>query len=299
MTSRLAHPLGGFLRRCSSQARLAVASQPLSPLAMGRLAVLGVAVRVLYIVHQIPGYVPRSDARNYYYLARYFSEGKGFSDTFPLLSLHHTAFRPPAFPVLLGSVFVVTGPSIGVAQAVNVTIGTLVVVLGAVLAARLGGRWAGVATGVVLAGYPPLLANDTTVLTEPLSLLLLVVLGLALCGDVWRRGSARRGWRDPGMVVAGVATGLLTLSRPSAQGLAVVLVAWIWWRVGWRRAVLFAGITALVVLPWLVRNQVRWGLRCWSPPTASTWHRATRRRPRPTTTSWTSSPTPERPMSTT
>jgi len=239
--------------------RRLVGAQPLSALALGRLAVLAVLVRVLYIVHQIPGYVPNSDARNYYFLAKYFSEGKGFSDTFPLLTLHHTAFRPPAFPVLLGTVFSITGPSIGVAQGVNVVIGTLVVVLGAALAARLGGRWAGVATGLVLVAYPPLLANDATVLTEPLSLLFLAVLGLALSADVRARGEERRGWRDPTVVVAGLATGLLTLSRPSAQGLAVVVAVWVWWRLGWRRAAVLAGTTLLVVAPWLIRNQVQMG----------------------------------------
>lgn len=228
-------------------------------LALGRLAVLAVVVRVLYIVHQIPGYVPTSDARNYYFLAKYFSEGKGFSDSFPLLTLHHTAFRPPAFPVLLGTVFSITGPSIGVAQAVNVVIGTVVVVLGAVLAARLGGRWAGITAGLVLVAYPPLLANDATVLTEPLSLLFLTLLGLALSGEVRARGEERHGWRDPAVVVAGLATGLMTLSRPSAQGLALVVVVWVWWRLGWRRATVLAGTAALVVAPWLIRNQVQMG----------------------------------------
>ncbi len=132
-------PRSGRFSRLVGWTSRKAAEQPLSALALGRLAALAVVVRILYIVHQIPGYVPNSDARNYYFLAKYFSEGKGYSDTFPLLALHHTAFRPPAFPVLLGLVFSVTGPSIGVAQAVNVTIGTLVVVLGAVLAARLRG----------------------------------------------------------------------------------------------------------------------------------------------------------------
>jgi 4-amino-4-deoxy-L-arabinose transferase-like glycosyltransferase len=233
--------------------------QPLSALTLGRLAVAAVFVRLVYIVRVIPGYVPNADARNYYYLALHFSQGLGVSDTFPLLEMHHTAFRPPAYPVLLGSVFAVTGDSIGVAQAVNVAIGTLVVVLGAVLAARLAGRVAGVAAGLVIALYPPIIANDTTVLTEPLSLLFVVIIGLALSGAVRAEGDERKRWKDPAIVVAGVATGLLTLSRPSAQGLAVVLAAWVWWRVGWRRAGVLLAATFVVVAPWLIRNQIQMG----------------------------------------
>ncbi len=248
--------LGERLRVAAGRGRDA---SPLSPLALGWLAAAAVVVRVVYIVHEIPGYVPTSDARNYYYLALHVSQGKGLSDTFPFLEMHHTAFRPPAFPALLGLVFSITGPSIGVAQAVNVVIGTLVVVLGAVLAGRLGGRWAGVATGVVLVGYPPLLANDTTVLTEPLSLLFLLVVVLALSGVEWAAGDLRRRWKDPALVVAGAGTGLLMLTRPSAQGLAIVLALWVWWRFGWRRGLVLAGAAALVVAPWLVRNQVELG----------------------------------------
>ncbi len=84
-------------------------------------------------------------------------------------------------------------------------------------------------------------------------------MGLALSGDVRARGDDRKRWKDASVVVAGVATGLLTLSRPSAQGLVVVVAAWVWWRLGWRRAAVLVGAAAVLVTPWLVRNQVQMG----------------------------------------
>lgn len=101
-----------------------------------------------------------------------------------------------------------------------------------------------VAAGVV-AVYPPLIANDVVLLTETLSLVLLLAALLALVRGRWA-------W-------CGVATGLLVLTRPSAQFLVVLFAAWAVWRLGWRRAAGAVAITALVVAPWIVRNWVQVG----------------------------------------
>ena len=53
--------------------------------------------------------------------------------------------------------------------------------------------------------------------------------------------------------------GLLILARPSAQGVALVVAAWVLWQVGWRRALAFIGIVGLVIAPWIVRNWVQLG----------------------------------------
>ena len=57
----------------------------------------------------------------------------------------------------------------------------------------------------------------------------------------------RTGW-------AGISTGLLMLTRPSAQLLLVALGAWIAWRLGWREAVRYAVVAVAVVMPWIARN---------------------------------------------
>ncbi len=65
---------------------------------------------------------------------------------------------------------------------------------------------------------------------------------------IWALLSGRPGW-------AGIAAGLLVLTRPSAQ-LIVPLVALVLWRqVGLRRAAGFAAVAVIVVTPWVIRNE--------------------------------------------
>jgi hypothetical protein len=99
--------------------------------------------------------------------------------------------------------------------------------------------------GGLVAVYPPLIANDTVTLTEPLSLALLLGAFLALAGRRW--------------IWAGVLVGLLVLTRASAQYLVVVIGLWLLWQIGWKRALGFVGVAGLVVAPWIVRNEVQLG----------------------------------------
>src|SRR4051794_29781450 len=226
------------------------------------LAIAGVAlaVRLLYVVLALRGYHLVSDSAHYNDIARKVSEGRGVASTFPYLWVHPTAFRPPLFPVLLGGAYAVFGVHIVVAQALNIVIGTGVVVLAALVAFRLAGRTAALVAAGIAAISPALLANDGVVLTEPLALLLMLATLLALDG--------RRYW------LAGLFAGLLVLTRPSAQlfvpviALYLLLVAVRRAQPGSRRAALFAGarravvfglVAVVVVLPWVIRNDVVFG----------------------------------------
>lgn len=206
------------------------------------LALGAVAVRLGYLVAFARDYVPRSDANHYQAIASAFARGEGISAPFPFTYLHPTAFRPPLYPALLGAVYWATGVHVGVGQILNVALGAAVVVLAALLGADIAGYRAGVAAGIAVAVYPPLLANDVVLLSEPLSLVLLLAMILLLV-------RSRPAW-------AGAACGLLVLTRPSAQLLLVVVAAWLIWRIGWRAAVRFAVVTIVVVAPWIVRNWV-------------------------------------------
>ena len=68
----------------------------------------------------------------------------------------------------------------GVGQLVNVALGATVVVLAAMLGAHIAGYRAGVAAGIAVGVYPPLLANDVVLLSEPLSLVLPLAMILLL-----------------------------------------------------------------------------------------------------------------------
>jgi hypothetical protein len=105
----------------------------------------------------------------------------------------------------------------------------------------VGGRRAGLIAAGLIAVFPPLLANDAVPLSEPLGLLLMLA-------GVWALLSGRPGW-------AGVACGLLVLTRPSAQLLVPLLALVLWRQVGWRRALGFVLAAVVVVTPWVIRNE--------------------------------------------
>ncbi len=165
---------------------------------------------------------PRSDANHYQAIAKAVAEGDGIAGIFPFTFQHPTVFRPPLYPALLGAVYWVTGVHVGVGQLVNVAVGVVVVVLAALLGAHIAGYRAGIAAGIVVGVYPPLVANDVVLLSEPLGLAVLLTMILLLVRD-------RPAW-------AGAVCGLPALTRPSAQLLVVVVAAWLVWRAGWRSA---------------------------------------------------------------
>ncbi len=146
-------------------------------LAVGMCALV---VRLLYVVIVLRDYVPVSDAEHYHTLAAAVGDGRGMVHEFPFGHPHPTAFRPPLYPLLLGGLYAVTGPRLGAAQALNVALGTVVVVLAALMAWRLAGRRAAMVTGLLAAVYPPLVFNDGPPLSEPLGLLLLLAITLLL-----------------------------------------------------------------------------------------------------------------------
>lgn len=210
-------------------------------------AILGLALvaRISYWVLATPNYAPQSDAAQYDEMARHFADGKGFALQFPQLAVHPTAFRPPLYPALLGTAYRVFGQHVVVGRIVNLLLGLAVVALTMVFAQRIAGARAAVVAGVLVSLYPVLVVNDITLLTEPLSLCLLLVLLIALSG--------RR------LIWGGVACGLLILARPSAQGLLLVIAAWLLWRYGWKRMLVPLAVAALVVTPWVARNWIEFG----------------------------------------
>jgi hypothetical protein len=219
-----------------------VPSERVSRRTLALLAVGAVAVRLAYLVAFAREYSPRRDADHYQAIASAFANGDGISAPFPFTYLHPTAFRPPLYPAMLGAVYWVTGIHVGVGQLLNVALGATVVVLAAMLGTHIAGYSAGLAAGIAVGVYPPILANDVVLLSEPLSLALLLAMILLLV-----RG--RPAW-------AGAACGLLVLTRPSAQLLVVVVAAWLVWRAGWRAAARFGVVSLVVVAPWVVRNWV-------------------------------------------
>lgn len=207
--------------------------------------VFAAAVRVCHWVIVTPGWVPRSDAHQYVLLSRSLAAGDGFGLVFPQLAHHPTAFRPPLYPLLLTPGAWLFGDALWPGRLLNVLLGAAVAVAAALFARRIAGPVAGWVAGIALALHPALVANDTVTLTEPLALLLL--LGAVLFVD------------DRRPVPAAVLTGLLLLTRPNGYLVVVVLALWAAARCGPRRGVLYGAVVIVVIMPWLVRNQLRVG----------------------------------------
>jgi len=162
--------------------------------------------------------------------------------TLPFEFTHATAIRPPLYPTVVAAAMRIFGEHVATAQGVNIAVGSAAAVLGALLAARIAGVRAGLAAGGVIALYPPLIANDVTILVESFAVLLCLASVLLLL--------------DGRTVWAGAALGLLMLDRASAQWLVLVFGVWVVRRFGWRHALVFAGTALVVVSPWVARNWV-------------------------------------------
>lgn len=206
---------------------------------------VALAVRVIYAVAAMRHYTPQSDAAHYNEIASAVAHGRGVSSLYPYLWLHHTAFRPPLYPLLLGGAYAIFGVHVGVAQGLNIILGSCVVVGVYVLTARLADRRAALIAAGLATIYPPLIANDVTILTEPLGLLLMLSMLIAI---------ERRAW-----LVAGVLTGLLLLTRPSAQLLLPLVALYIWRKADWRKAAIFLVAGIICVVPWVIRNDIYFG----------------------------------------
>jgi 4-amino-4-deoxy-L-arabinose transferase-like glycosyltransferase len=207
------------------------------------LVAVALVVRLAWWLVVTPDYVPISDANHFFGLAGFLADGDGFSLVFPQAELHATAFRPPVYPGLLAGVFAVVGTSIVAGRVVNLLIGLVLVVLVERLGTRLGGSTAGLVAGLLVAVSPQLVANDLSLLSEPIGLVLLVGLVLALLDDRW--------------LVAGLLCGLVLLTRPSAQPFLLLVLAWVLWQLGWRRTAQVGLVTLAVLAPWVVRNIVQ------------------------------------------
>lgn len=207
---------------------------------------MGAVTRLLYWAVATPEWTPRSDADQYVQLARNLAAGDGYSLAFPQLQLHATAFRPPLYPLLLAvPTWATGGDELWPGRLLSLLLGLAVIALTVVFVHRLGGPFAALAAGLAVALYPPLIANDTVTLTEPLALSLL--LGVLITLD--RRHA----------VWCGVLSGLLMLTRPNAYLVVVIVGIALWRSVGPRRAAAMAGVSLLVLTPWMMRNQVQVG----------------------------------------
>jgi O-antigen/teichoic acid export membrane protein len=203
--------------------------------------------------------------------ADYLRMGKSIADhaAFPqsTLAAGPTATRAPLYPITLGGLFAVTGDSVTAARLMGALIGTIVVLLTGLIAARLWGRRAALLALGLAAVAPPLILISVTLMTETLfTALALGAIALALRV---REGSSRGG-----ALGVGALAGLATLARPNGAVLLVLALVALWGapRLSLRaviRPALVLLAAVVVIAPWTIRNARL--LHAFVPVTTSGW----------------------------
>jgi 4-amino-4-deoxy-L-arabinose transferase-like glycosyltransferase len=213
------------------------------------LLLLGLAVRVAYVLHT-QNFVARVDAQSYNYLAATLAKGHGWG-------YGNSAYRPPGYPVFLAGVYLLVGiPNtiFSSARLVEAVFATLTVGLIGLMALQVAGRRVALIALAIGAVYIPLVLVGVSLMSE--SLLVLLVLAATNCALRARTATHRYRW----VVLAGLFSGMAALTRGNGivLGLALAFVVWTQKpRLSWRSALaplLLLLVMVLTIAPWTIRN---------------------------------------------
>jgi 4-amino-4-deoxy-L-arabinose transferase-like glycosyltransferase len=196
------------------------------------------------------------DPSDFSRVAASIAEGHGYPPTNRAPGGGASAFRPPAYPVLLAGVYAVAGhPAPSVGRLVGAFLGTLSVGLIGLLALRLWGKRVGMLALGIAAVAPPLVIMSTALISE--ALFVPLVLGAVTCA-LEGRSTRRYRW----LLATSVLVGLACLTRTNGLVLLVPLsLAFV--PVGsmrrlraWAAPAVFLVIALLTIAPWTVRNWI-------------------------------------------
>ena len=206
-------------------------------------------------------YHATDDALEYDRIAQNLATGHGFSlSTVP--PFVPTMYREPVYPLLLSGVFRIAGHRYGAAQAAQIGLFLLTVLLVYHTASMTYDARIAQMAALCTALAPPLANFPSYLLSETLFTCLLIALVWALVKTV---SSARVWW----YVLVGFLGGMLVLCKAIAV-LFVVPIIVVWMvsprcakQIGFARrmgrSLVFLVSACLVVCPWIVRNQQRFG----------------------------------------
>jgi len=211
------------------------------------LLLLAVAFR-LYGVLSHPA-VPSGDAPDYHRLATGLVEGQGYVNA----AGTPTAWRPPGYPVFLAGIYKIVGINILRATIAQAILGGLTVLALIALGAIILGWRCALMAGAIAAVYPAFIWLPRLLMSENLSLFLLL---LSLLSAALYLRTSRIAW----MIVFGMLCSLNSLVRganlfvPVAVALGLLIVQ----RRNWKQIVapLLTMTVAFIVtlLPWTIRN---------------------------------------------
>lgn len=210
----------------------------------------GVAAVLLYVLttrsHALAG-----DELFYDETARFWADGDLWWSTTPFGEPHPTAWKPPLYPALVGTLYAILGEDPDRVAFAQSLLAAITVGLTWLFARRLFGPTAAVLAAWVVAFFP--LAFEYYGLLFPEALAVPLTL-FAISLFVEREATPKRA------LLAGAVIGVCLLVRPTSAFLfAGVLAAFIL-AAGWRRGAVLTAVSVaaavIVVSPWTVRNYV-------------------------------------------
>jgi 4-amino-4-deoxy-L-arabinose transferase-like glycosyltransferase len=220
--------------------------------ALGVILLLGLGLR---IGEAWDGRAAVFDAVAYARIAANLDRGEGF--TVGPSATQPASNYSPGIPLLTAGTYKLTaGVHERVARLVLALLGALAVPFTYLIGRRLSGPLAGLIGAAAIAVYPALLEYQGMLMGEPLAAALLSGAVLAV---LWaREATAPARWLLPGALF-----GALALVRPEYLGVAFLISLLVLAKGGWGNwsralvpALLLLAGTAIVVVPWTVRNAV-------------------------------------------
>jgi hypothetical protein len=223
------------------------------------IAVVGLAVRVLFLRHYVSQNLRFDDGLWYHGQANLLADGKGLLDPLAYVFQHRireSAGHPPLWVFVLGAVSWLGGTSAHAHQLTQVAVATVAIVAVGFLGREVAGERAGLLAAALAALYPAFWANQGDVYAESLYTVVFALM-LLVAYRMYRRPT----WATAGML--GLTAGLAALTRGEALLFLPILVLPVCLRAPVEhtgRGVLIgaAAVGALVVLaPWTVYNATR------------------------------------------
>ena len=208
----------------------------------------GVAVVLVYVL-ATPAHALAGDELFYDETARFWAAGDPWWATTPFGEPHPTAWKPPLYPALVGTLYAILGEDADGVALVQSLFAAATVWLTWLFARRLFGRMAAVVAAWIVALFP--LAFEYYGMLFPEALAIPLTL-LAISMFIEREPTPKRAG------AVGAVIGLCLLVRPTsaflfAGALAAYIVA-----TSWRRGAVLTAVTVvgavLVVAPWTIRN---------------------------------------------
>jgi hypothetical protein len=222
--------------------------------ALGLLLILTLATRLAWLgfVHPNPNDGRFDDTAWYYNSAALMAHGRGYISPYAGTP---TAAWPPGYPAFLAAVFKAFGVGLTQAYVANVVLAVLTVGAVYCIGLLLFERRTALIGAAAMALWPGQVVFVSLALSEILFSLLLVV-AILLVLLLPRAGTSR----GPLAIAFGIATAAAALTR--GQALMLLPLAPVIWALSglrWRRAIgwgiLAASVTAVLLVPWVARNQ--------------------------------------------